>query len=342
MNIRLSIMVLTAVLLSILMSCREGTYVTVHGDTMGTTYSVTYSAVGGPSYQSQLDSILAQINQEVSTYIPNSTISVFNRTKGGISLGNDTPHFMENWEESASIYELTDGYFDPSVMPLVNYWGFGYTEKHPIFSVDSLAIDTMMSYVGLNNIRYDNETNQLLKSDGREQLDFSAIAKGYAVDALGRFLESQGISNYLVEIGGEIVAKGVNKRGVPWTIAINTPEEDAGLTDAIKFISVSGKALASSGNYRNFYDIDGIKYGHTINPKSGYPFMSSLLGVTVITDKCIRADAFATALMSMGFPEALEWVKVREDVEACFFIGRDDQTIQTIYSDGFIQYVREL
>ena len=326
---------------TVALSCSSPEYVQIQGPTMGTAYHITYQEkVPADRVQVLIDSLLVAINDDVSTYIEDAYISSFNQSEGDFILDPSRTHFVQNLVRSARIFEETDGYFDPTVMPLVNYWGFGYTEKRPVRQVDSLLIDSIMMNVGFDQLTIDLENGMISRAAGSEQLDFSAIAKGYAVDEVASLLSSLGIDDYLVEIGGEMSTSGKNREKKPWSVAINTPKPEAGLMDAISIITLSGEALATSGNYRNYYEVDGQKYGHTIDPKSGFPFMSKLLSVTVIADNCMLADAYATGFMSMGYEKAVQWVEERNDIEVCFLVGGPDNEIEIEYSDGFIQYVK--
>ncbi len=330
----------------ILCSCQEETqYVKISGETMGTYYNVTCEIPtehAAADVKAALDQLLIDINDEVSTYIPTSTISMFNQAEGSYAVESDKEHFIKNLESSLDYFELTDGYFDPTVMPLVNYWGFGYTPKRPVLQTDSLYIDSIMQYVGFESLDYKISDGHCEMKPFDGQLDFSAIAKGYAVDALSSLLTNQYESkNHMVEIGGEVALRGVNDRDKEWIIGINTPSEEAAITDVIEYLQLSGVGLASSGNYRIYHEVDGQKYGHTINPKTGYPEISSLLAVSVISPTCMESDALATACMVMGYPRAEELINNLDNVSACFFVGQADGSIEKIYSNGFIQYVAE-
>jgi len=255
----------------------------------------------GRNFKKEVDSILVEINQAVSTYIPDSEISIFNEN-GVANFTTSNNHFIKNYFSSVDIYIATENYFDPSVMPLVNYWGFGYTDKKPVLKTDSLAIDSIQNFVGLNKVyhvlsRGGNEPILTLSkktSEFKVQLDFSAIAKGYAVDVVSNFLQEKNLKNYLVEIGGELRTNGKNAKGKLWTTAINTPKINAQLTDYEAIIKLNNKAIATSGNYRNFHEVNGEWYGHEINPKTGFPEKSNLLSVTIMSDDCMSADAYAT------------------------------------------------
>ncbi len=317
-------------------------YHKVTGDTMGTYYTLTYelpSSSPTTLIKEKVDHLLIEINDEVSTYIDSSIISQFNIAEKGYHIDDHQGHFVTNLEVSSDIYEETDGYFDPTVMPLVNYWGFGYTPKRPVSQIDSAAVDSIMNHIGFDKLSYRSKQGQVSIQPFDGQLDYSAIAKGYAVDLIAQLLDDQGAHNYYVEIGGELKVKGLNHKGKKWVIGINTPAEGAALDDLIEYLSISNKGMASSGNYRNYHEVRGRKYGHTINPKTGYPEQNELLAVTVIADDCMTADALATACMTMGFDLARKLITTKQGIEACFFTGSSEGAITKTYSDGFIQYV---
>lgn len=315
-------------------------YIAVEGPTMGTVFRVTYADSEGRNFQPELESLLQEINQEVSTYIDSSTISRFNRSESGDLPGFDPakqnqslyPHFRTNLTAARDVYQATGGAFDPTVMPLVNYWGFGYTEKKLASAADSLVVDSIMQYIGFDKIRIVGDT--LKKEKAGVQLDFSAIAKGYAVDALGRLLETKGVKNYLVDIGGEIRARGLNPKGKVWKIGISLPTEGVSLNAIQTAITVTDRSIATSGNYRNFYEVDGVKYSHTINPKTGYTERNRLLSASVFADECMIADAYATAFMVLGVDSAYELASRLPGVEAYFIYSLEEGLMDVKYTDG--------
>ncbi len=330
-------------------------YFQVRGKTMGTTYSVIMDS--DLISKAIIDSLLVDINLSVSTYIPESTISRFNNdsiygttvevirngkfaSQHKVVLDNDE-HFLTNYNKAKEIYMQTDGYFDPTVMPLVNYWGFGITEKKAITVADSMRITALQERVGLDRISFSGgkEDMTFVKPSGT-QLDFSAIAKGYAVDYIAKHLSDNGLTNYMVEIGGEVYAQGSNPRGVTWTLGINTPNEMAALNDFSAKVSIDSVGLASSGNYRNYHIHNGVKYGHEINPNTGYPEKNNLLGVSVIAPSCMEADAVATALMIMGLDKGMKYINDYLQLEAAFFYGNNEGGISQVNSSGMGRYLK--
>ncbi len=335
---------------------KEAPYLKVQGKTMGTTYNVTYQYAKSRDFKPALDSLLKDINAGVSTYIPSSVISRFNQSEEGffalpkeLSLLNPEGysqlpegHFLSNLVKSSEVYQLSKGAFDPTVMPLVNYWGFGYTPKRKVTDVDSVVIDSLVAFVGLEKLRWNTEKKLgVLKTAKGIQLDFSAIAKGYAVDGLGIFLESKGINNYLAEIGGEVVAKGLNSRGEAWRLGISTPREGAAVEDFQAIVQLKNQGMATSGNYRNYYEVDGQKYSHSINPSTGYPERSNLLSATVIAPDCMTADAWATAFMVMGFEKASKLVNQLSNIEAYFIISDEEGSLIAKPTEGIKSFITE-
>ena len=287
---------------------------------MGTSYNITCGPTRDTGLQSQIDQLLVDLNQELSTYIKSSTISMFNQNDQPIILG-ETKYFEENLRKSAEIFEASNGFFDPTVMPLVNYWGFGYTEKKPVTNIDSPRVDSLLQFVGFDKISW--EDGVLKKKEKHLQLDFSAIAKGFAVDEVGRYLSEEGVENYLIEIGGELIAKGKNPEGKIWNVGINVPRKDANLNELAMAIPLDNLGMASSGNYRIFYQGKGYDYAHTINPKSGFPEKSDILSATVIASTCMQADGYATAFMVMGLDKAYDLAMKTPDLEVVFLYTND-------------------
>jgi len=313
----------------------------VEGETMGTYYRVSYLGMANEDLKTSIDSLLVALNEEVSTYIPASTISRFNY--GDLAVMDQAsleaaPHFLANLKCAEEIAAITEGYFNITIMPMVNYWGFGYTSKKPISAVDSLQVDSLMQFVGSDKYTFQQTADQLqlTKDKAGTQLDFSAIAKGYGVDLVGEYLLQKGIKNYLVDIGGESVAHGdKGSPDQPWRVGINTPREDAALNEIEIAVPLVNKAIATSGNYRNFYEVDGQKYSHTINPFTGYPERSNLLSASIIADDCTTADAYATACMVMGLEKAFKLIDSLPDVAAYFIYSDEAGNLQSQATSNF-------
>lgn len=325
-NIIYSIVLLTAIMVVYLWRNRDTTEVILtetqvvagkiilSGKTMGTTYNITYLDRENRDLQSSIDSLLLVFNQSLSTYIPDSELSKFNQ---GDTLDFSLPYLLPILDASKTVYENTSGAFDPTVGPLVNIWGFG--PGGPELK-DSVDIKNLLSKVGFDKIEFDQK--QLRKRVSGIYLDFSAIAKGYGSDVIADFLDNKGISDYLVEIGGELVAHGVNEKGELWKVGVNRPEESANSTDLISIIALQNRGMATSGNYRNYYVRDSVKISHTINPATGYPVSHNLLSATVLADNCMMADAYATAMMVMGKDKAIALDSALSEIDV--FLIYDD------------------
>ena len=327
----------------------------IKGRTMGTTYRIVYTDSVAKILKTSVDSLLVDINQSVSTYIPQSTISKINNdslSERSTAIENGRyidylkytckidSHFLQNYIASTNLHRITEGHFDPTVMPLVNYWGFGYTPKEPVTEVDSARIESIMSSVGLDkwSDQIDAEYMSYVKPNGAK-LDFSAIAKGYAVDEVSALIELYGIKNYIVEIGGEIFCRGHKAKGKPWTIALSKPEIEANINEVQMAVQLNGVGLASSGNYRNYHKVNDKIYGHEINPMTGFPEMNKLLGVSVISPNCMLADAYATAFMVMGLDKSIERVEKLPETEAVFFYASENNIVSAS-SSGFGKYLK--
>ena len=308
----------------------------ISGEAQGTTYHITYLSGEKMNVKSQVDSILKAIDLSLSTYNPNSIISKFNRNDTSI---NADAFFTSVFNKAQEISEKTAGDFDVTVAPLINAWGFGFTKKD---QVDSMLVDSLLRFVGYTKVKLKN--GKLIKSEPGMMLDFNAIAQGYTVDILASFLETKNITNYLVELGGEIKASGKKVNGESWKIGIDQPRESVSEDRPLKAtISLHDQALATSGNYRRFYVENGRKYSHIIDPHTGYPSKHSLLSATVIAKDCMTADAYATAFMVMGMEKANEFLsKNKEPGLEVFFIYDDKGTWRTYTSEKLKQWVEEL
>lgn len=323
-------------------------YLEIKGETMGTYYQVTYADSQQRSFKDDIDKLLVALNQEVSTYIDTATISVFNASERGISLdynpfGEDLPHdnkhLLNNFQAAKSISARTQGALDPTVMPLVNYWGFGYTEKRKITRVDSARIDSLQRLVGMEKVFVRNDS--LVKVFPGVQLDFSALAKGYGVDQVAAFLDEHGVDDFYIEIGGEVFAQGESPRGDNWRVGISDPREGAGMQDIQTAVPLVDQALATSGNYRNVYEVNGQKYSHTINPNTGFPERSPLLSASVFAPDCMTADAYATACMVAGIEQALAFAKNDPEIDVYLIISTEDGELDVRYSEGIASFFNQ-
>lgn len=301
-------------------------YSKLKGLALGTTFNIIYNDKSISINEKQIDSLIHLVNKSMSTYIPNSDISKINRGDTTIFVDN---LFQEVFNKSNRIYKETNGFFDPTIGILVNAWGFGPDGQ--INELDSLLITSMLKYVGFDKVKIVNE--QVLKKYTQTYIDFNAIAKGYAVDVIGRFLEQKDINDYLIEIGGEIRARGLNQSKKPWSVAIEKPNYDGSRSLQTK-IELNNESIATSGNYRKF-KIDSItrkKYAHTIDAKTGYPSKSNLLSASVIAKlDCADVDGYATALMAMGFKESKQFLQKHPELKV-FLIYNDENGEMKMYA----------
>lgn len=303
----------------------------MQGYAQGTTYHISYPAVHGRSFKFEVDSILMAVDRSLSTYQEHSLISQFNRTDTFVVMDH---FFKEVFNISNQINQQTDGLFDPTVAPLVNAWGFGFESwEH----VDSLTIDSIMDFVGWQKI--DRRGDTLMKLDKRVMLDFNAVAQGYTVDVLAAFLESKGILNYMVEVGGEVRVKGEKAPSTLWKIGVDKPVVSASRTLSA-VIQLADRSMATSGNYRKFYVKDGKQYSHTIDPTTGYPVKHTLLSATVVSDGCAFADAYATAFMVMGLNESENILKKNENMDGLLIFGDTLGSTSTFVSEGIKKSVK--
>ncbi len=306
------------------------------GGALGTSYSLTYLSDKQLDFQKEIDSVFDAVNQSMSTYIPNSDISKINR--GDSTLVVDAM-FRDVFELSKEINEKTDGYFDPTVGILVDAWGFGPGEQ---MELDSVRIDSLLDFVGFNKVTLTDE-NTIGKSHPGIHFDFNAIAKGYTIDRLARLMDNKNIQDYLLEVGGEVVAKGSNTiKEKAWVVGIDDPQ--MGETRKLKIlITLKNRALASSGNYRKFRmdTLTGKKYVHTIDPKTGFTKNANTLGVTTLADTCAKADAYATAFMAMDLEEAIKLLTSQRELEAYIVYLDEKGEPQEFMTEGFRSLITE-
>lgn len=332
----------------------ESSYVQLSGPAQGSTFSITYEPVADTSYVADIARLLTEVDASMSTYIDNSLISKWNAHEVGAAPFAIGPHMLSVYATSRAVHRATNGAFDPTVMPLVTYWGF-HQRKAPEGPIDSVALDSVRALVDFNKVlvletvhsSYEPEklpadSAFLLKTEQNIQLDFNAVAQGYTVDLLGEFLEAQGITNYMVEVGGEVRTKGHNSKGEPWSIGIDKPvESTAENRELHAVIAMENRSLATSGNYRKFYVRDGVKYAHTLNPRTGFPVQHSLLSATVLASTCAEADAYATAFMVLGTESAKAFLNEHPELEAYLIFADAEGNLQTWMSEGLEEKITE-
>ena len=314
----------------ILISRSGKKFYTNEGQIFGTMYHIKYEY--SKDLEAEILARLQEVDASLSMFNEKSLISRINRNE---KVKADSL-FTTVFNLSEKISKETDGAFDITVAPLVNAWGFGFQKRT---EPSSHQIDSLLQIVGYEKVRLVN--GEILKDDSRLTLDCSAVAKGFGVDRVAALLDKLGIGNYMVEIGGEIVAKGKNPEGHLWKIGISKPEENNEATIENQIILNAGNiALATSGNYRNFYYQDGKKYAHTIDPKTGYPVQHALLSASVIAPDCATADAYATAFMVMGMERAKVILKHHPELQAYFIYSDMNDKPVTWNTPGFKQYIQ--
>ena len=296
----------------LLTSCVTEPYIKDSGMVFGTTYAITYQH--NEDLKSDIEAVMQQVDNSLSPFNKSSVITAINNNTSMEVDENLTKVFTL----AKTVSQETNGAFDITVAPLVNAWGFGF--KSGIKPTDE-QIDSILAFVGQEKVTLQN--GKITKTDPRIMLDCSAIAKGYGVDMVAEFLANKGIKNYLVEIGGEISARGKNPNGTEWKIGVTKPVDDSLSINQENqtVLEITDQALATSGNYRNFYYEGGKKYAHTINPHTGKPAQSDILSATVIAPSCAIADAYATAFMVLGSDKAKEILKKHPELKAYFILS---------------------
>lgn len=320
-------------LLFIIIGCQQpAKQIHLEGFAQGTYYNIRYYDPQNRNLQVEIDSLLADFDKTASIYDEASIISRINRNEDSISLNDD---FEQLYAFSREVSLQTNGAFDITVGQLVNAWGFGPEMRQ---AMTQEKVDSLLFCVGFEKISL--KDGKLVKQTPCIKLDFNAIAQGYSVDKIGIFFDSLQINNYLIDVGGEVLAKG-DKNGQPWMVGIEKPtsgkEQDR---QVLIRVLLNNMSLVTSGNYRKYYEENGVRYAHTIFPQSGYPVDHDLLSVTVLNPTATFADAYATAFMVMGMEASLEFLKKHKDTEA-YFIYQKSDSILTYATDGFRQLIKE-
>ncbi len=298
---------------------------------MGTSFSIKLSSytdhIPKKKLKKQIDELLDDINQCMSTYLKESEVSRFNHSRS-IDWQHESEDLIRVLVEANNVSELTQGAFDVTVGPLVNLWGFGPDPR--IFkSPEKNKVERVLNQIGYKKLIIDKELQRIKKTIPDLYLDLSALAKGYAVDKVAELLEKHGFSNFLVEIGGELRLKGKNINGNPWRIGIEKPVVNNRLIQ--KVLPVTNISMATSGDYRNFFEDNGVRFSHTIDPRTGKPITHKLASVTIFADTTMKADAFATAMMVLGPKKGFEFAE-QQKIAAYFLIKTDDDFKEQITS----------
>ena len=322
----------------LLISCKssskeaELTYYQESGEIFHTTFHIKYEY--DRSVSEEIMEALQRFDDSLNPFKENSIIGKVNNN---VPVKLDSM-FLKVFNKSMEVARITDGKFDITASPFINAWGFGFKDMD---NVTKEKIDSMKPFVGYNKIRIEN--GEIVKDDPRVQINTSGISKGYSCDIVAYLLQELGIKNYMVEIGGEITMKGINEKGNCWRIGIDKPTDDStAMQRELQIIlSICDKAVATSGNYRNYYMKDGVKYSHTIDPQTGYPSEQNILGATIIADDCMTADAYATAFMAMGVEKSVEVAHTIPGLHYYFIYVKPDGKVDSMFSDEFDQFLAE-
>lgn len=310
-------------------------YITLQGKVFGTYYTIQYQSDTQTNYQKQIEALFVEFDNSLSTYNSHSIISRINQNDPNATIDH---HFETMYQTAQSVHQETEGAFDITVAPLVSAWGFGAMQQE---WKEEPNVQPILPYVGMQKITLQQQ--QVNKTDPRIQLDASAIAKGQSCDVVSDFLDKKGCQNYMIEIGGEIVCRGVNPKNSHWKIGIDKPHNDPAneRTDLQTIVGITNVAMATSGNYRQYYYKNNKKYAHTIDPRTGYPVQHNLLSATVIADRCIVADAYATACMVLGVKKSLQICEKIDNLD-CYLIFENKQgEMEVAYTQGFQKYLTQ-
>ncbi len=309
--------------------------VKIDGEAQGTTWHISYLSEDTVNYKRDIDSILKDIDQSLSTYLTGSIISKINNND--LNALPDQ-YFIDVFNKSMEVSNRTAGLFDVTVGPLANAWGFGFTKKT---SINSTRIDSILQYVNYKMLKLDG--NRVIKEKKGIQLDFNAIAQGYSVDVLASYFDKRGIKNYLVELGGELIAKG-KKNKEKWKVGIDQPLQSTSSERKLEaIIELDNRALCTSGNYRKFYEEDGKRYAHILDPHTGYPVRQNILSASVLADDAITADAYATSFMVMGLLRSKQFLNENKDLNLeVYFIYDENGLWKTFTSESLKNKIKHV
>ena len=328
-------------LLVFLFGCSAQKEVVFDGKTMGTTYRIKlivgyFNRTTG--LKEKIDQQLQVINQSMSTYLPDSEISRFNaidNTQDKLAISDD---FLQVMLAARDIYKKTGGAWDGTIKPLVNLWGFGNTPQTQQIP-DAVEIKEQLRWIGFQHINIFPE-GYLQKKKSSLSLDLASIAKGYAVDRVSGLLQASGTDNFLVEIGGEVFAAGYRKDGTPWRVGINQPSISASVADVYQAVPLHNRAMATSGDYRNYFEANGKRFSHILDPRTGYPVDNGVVSVSIVADNCMFADGLATAIMVMGLEKGMVLINSIKEVEGFIIVRQTDDEYDHYATDAFNTLVR--
>jgi len=327
-------------LIFLIISCnKEGPQAhTFTGNALGTSYQVKYFSSQEFNTEKALDSIFEVINTSMSTYQDDSDISLINSGADDVKVD---VHFQNVFRYSDQIFKESNGYFDPTVGSLVNAYGFG--PDKPLKEPDSVVLDSIKQLVGFEKVKL-TEENIIQKENPNIYLDFNAIAKGYTIDVIAEYLKSKNVENYLIELGGELVASGENlERESNWLVAIDNPQQTEEERTLQTVLALNNRAMATSGNYRKFRidSTTGKRFVHTINPLTGEAERSNLLSASVLAENCTLADGYATAFMALGYEKSIEMLEELNNLDVYFIYVDEAESIRVFTSNGFEKALRE-
>ena len=309
-------------------SCgRQSHKIVLQGLAQGSYYAITYFDEENRNFQHEIDSIFHAVDMSVNLWVDSSVISKVNRNED-VTLDSI---FLDNFRIAMETARLSDGYFDPTVSPIVAAWGFSYKRGD---SITPQLIDSLKQLVDYRKIRIEN--GKVIKENPNIKLDFNAIAQGYTSDLIAAFLESRGIKNYLVDTGGEIMARGSKPNGQPWIVGIEKPAENWDSEQVVQTrIALRDKGLVTSGSTRKYTERNGRRYSHCIDPKTGYPVEHNVLSATVLAENSVWADALASICMVMGMEKSLPLIESMDGVEAYYIFVNAENELETFATEGF-------
>lgn len=304
------------------------------GRVFGTYYNIRYEAT--EDLQDSIHAAFVTFDNSLSLFNPHSILSAVNDNRDTTT----NTLFETMWAEAEKVYTLSNGAFDITVAPLVNYWGFGTKKPTPDPFLKGREVDSLREFIGFDKVQLLD--HKVIKTDPRVQIDGGAVAKGQACDLIASLLRSHGCKNYLVDIGGEVVAHGLNAKGQPWHVGITKPNlNNEGAQDELQdILAVTDICMATSGNYRNYYYDGDERRSHTIDPRTGYPVQHSVLSATVVSSSCMRADALATACMVLGAEEAIDMIHRAKDA-ACYLIVAKNDSLTVISSPNWAEFIKK-
>jgi len=317
-----------------LFSCKQSEFIRHEGFTQGTIYIIKYEIpTKGVNYETEIVQLLHDFSASLSIYQPTSLISRINQ--------NDTTavvddYFRTVFNKATEVNKASDGAFDITVAPLVNFWGFGFTSDKPELNPEK--IDSLLQFVGMDKVRIVGD--KVVKDHPGVMLDVNAIAKGYSVDVVANFLKSKGCENFLVNIGGEMIVQGVDDSGNVWNAQIEKPIDYAPYGKYKQaLVRLNNRAIATSGNNRRFHIIDGVKYAHTIDVKTGYPVMHNLLSSTIVADDCMTADAWATVCLASGLEKSIQLLSLHPELDALLIYSDEKGDFKVYKTEGMVAII---